>query len=129
MKGGEAEFALAVNMLPSKRALDREMGAFILGQLGTPKLPFREPSIPALQELLLRDPAANVRASAAASLGHLRASGAIDTLVAASTDADPDVRACIASALARFPRSKKARSCLDRLANDADEKVRYWAAD
>jgi len=129
LKGGDSEFELARGLLRAAKRHDRELGAFILGQLGTPSLPYREQSIPLLNEVLKIDSAACVRASAAAALGHLRAIEVVESLIAAATDRSPEVRAGVASALARFPRSKKTIACLDKLSRDSDEKVRYWAED
>lgn len=127
IKGGAPEFQLACSMLDSSAQRDREIGAFILGQLGTPKLPYKEKSVPLLERILTTDRSASVRAAAAAALGHLRARESIDVLVRAAGDRSRDVRSCVASALIRFPRSGKARMCLNRLSQDEDPIVRYWA--
>jgi len=129
LKGGEPEFELACSMLKSSTRLDRELGAFILGQLGTPVLPYKKESVPLLEHLLEADRAASVRAIAATALGHLRARESIDTLILAADDSSPDVRSSVASALIRFPKSSKARACLNRLSRDESPSVRYWAGE
>ena len=124
---GEVEtFDLAEKMIKSRRSLDRDLGAFLLGQLGTPRMPYKKRSVPLLIPLLT-DRSALVRESAASALGHLQAKEAIAALVAASDDPVADVRRGVASALISFPRNKAARLCLRKLANDIDEDVRYWA--
>jgi len=75
------------------------------------------------------DRAASVRAIAATALGHLRARESIDTLILAADDSSPDVRSSVASALIRFPKSSKARACLNRLSRDESPSVRYWAGE
>ena len=65
LKGGDIEFELASSMLNSKKHLDREIAAFILGQLGTPKLPYRKQSISLLDKALKADRISSVRSAAA----------------------------------------------------------------
>ena len=105
----------------------REIGAFVLGQLGTPKFPFRTKSIPILANLLSRDRSADVRAAAAASLGHLNANEAIDQLVRAAKDSNVVVRECVAFALGFLEPSEEVERVAHTLAKDKDKDVRGWA--
>ena len=69
-RGDADTFERLKGCIADSRPYVREMGAFTLGQLGTPERPFREESIPLLMELL-DDTDAEVRATAVSSFGHL----------------------------------------------------------
>lgn len=107
----------------------REIGVFILGQLGTPSYPYKDASTDPIAERLVEDKSKTVRASAAAALGHLGASDKLEILVSAATDESPNVRACAAFALTRTKRRPKAREALRALRRDDDAEVRCWTND
>jgi len=88
----------AMRLAKSKKRREREIAAFILGQLGTPKLPFKARSVPTLIELCA-DGAHEVRAAALAALGHLQAIEADATIKRARRDANEDVRSMASFAL------------------------------
>lgn len=117
----------AINLCSSRLSVHREIGAFVLGQLGTPKMPFRNASIPILVKLLLTDKAVSVRAAAAAALGHLRASKAKIELMRSSSDSNDSVRTTVAYALGSIRRDKDVLRALQNLAKDPHEDVRSWA--
>lgn len=127
---GEVEsFEFAVSLLSDRRAYMREIGVFILGQLGTPDYPYKDASIDLIAERLSLDKSQMVRASAAAALGHLKASSKLDILIYAASDESANVRACAAFALTRMKRRPKAREALCALRNDENPEVRCWAND
>lgn len=79
VRGGVEVFEHAAQLATSTKKEDREISAFILGQLGTPKRPFRIASLPILKKLCM-DKSSAVREAALASLGHLDAVEAIDLI-------------------------------------------------
>lgn len=84
-------FYHGVELASSKKRSDREVAAFLLGQLGTPHQPFRAESIPVLEKLC-SDHAYEVRLAAVAALGHLKAVEAASTLKRAKRDSHQQVR-------------------------------------
>lgn len=106
----------------------REIAAFVLGQLGTPKCPYANESFPILATLA-DDPYFEVRCAATAALGSLASLGhppppAIgDRIVKASTDDASDVRAAAAFSLGCIE-STYALKALRKLSVDTDSGVR-----
>ncbi len=126
-RSGSDVYQWAIDKVTSERIASREIAAFILGQLGTPELPFRATSIPALMRLA-SDNDTEVRSAAIAGLGHLRADEAVDIIIAASQDSSNLVRGCAVAALGHLTSSAAVISALrDRLRDD-DATVREWAA-
>jgi HEAT repeat protein len=125
-RGAQIAFDEAKSLISSKRAIDREIGAFLLGQIGIPMRLYKEESSPLLIGLL-SDKSAIVRAAAASSLGHLLASDAVLDLINAGYDSVPKVRSAVAFALSKFPSNEHAERCLLRLSEDEDSDVRLWA--
>ncbi|MFK5976348.1 MAG: hypothetical protein QM493_07565 [Sulfurovum sp.] len=66
----QQSFDIARRMLLSKKYYKREIGAYILGQLGTPHMPYAEKSLPLLYKLL-NDKSKQVISTSIASIGHL----------------------------------------------------------
>lgn len=84
-------FDHAVTLIDSEIAPDREIGAFLLGQIGTPDRPLRAESIPLL-EGLCNDADPEVRSTALASLSHLSARESQRVIRSALSDPHPVVR-------------------------------------
>ena len=99
LRGGKDVFDFARQLLSNKRAPSREVAAFLLGQLGTPKRPFRTESTKLLIDLLKSETDVQVIAAAIASLGQLRAINAVQQLISYANDRSPAVRASIAFAI------------------------------
>jgi HEAT repeat protein len=121
-------------LLSSEQDYIREVAAFGLGQLGTPEKPFRAVSSELLVDLLSRDESADVRAAAAAALGHLFVDESLPeasarALSTAAADSDARVRACVAFALSAHRDSPVAARVLRDLEHDEDADVRMWAVD
>ncbi len=127
-KRGEREaFERGVELTRDERVFVRENAAFLLGQLGySDGYPFRDESAPILEDLLNRDPSADVRASAVAALGHLGAKPALDSLARAADDADPAIRANVAFALCGIE-TPGVGPLIGKLRNDRDAEVTDWA--
>jgi len=118
----EAMIVLGAEPAPS----DRQLAAFVLGQLG-----YGQPSYPAEQEAALRalaeheqDP--EVLAAIACAFGHLGHPHGIDWLLARAGDPEADVREAVAFALGGRP-GDDVLQALIALSGDAEDDVRDWA--
>ena len=72
IRGGNAAWAAAKKLCESRKPADRIMGLFVLGQLGTPRLPYKRKTLDLIDTLLSRRQPALVVAQALYSVGHLR---------------------------------------------------------
>lgn len=108
----------------------REICAFVLGQLGLPKMPFKEISLPILASLLA-DEQPEVRAAAAAGIGHLCYCGMpnniVEALLNAAEDTNSDVRCTVAYSLGNAIKYKGAELKLMNLLNDPVNEVGEYA--
>lgn len=126
LRGDYRTFEYVVFLSKVQDASYRDVAAFTLGQLGTPNRPFRKQSIPILSDLLRYDPIPQVRAGAAAALGHLSALECVEYLNDASEDKDADVRTNVAFAFGAI-KGEKVIEPLIRLTHDDDSEVVSWA--
>lgn len=128
VRGGHEIFEKILPLIKDQKPEKREISAFILGQLGTPKMPFKEKSFPALV-LLAEDESPDVRSATAAAFGHLCYEGMpaeIEScLIKLCSDDDINVRACAAYALGNSSGSQEVRELLARLLKQQD--VREYA--
>jgi len=124
-RGGDEEFEAASLLCRSNAAVDREMGADILGQLGWAKRNFQDESVAQLISLLA-DPVDDVVASAAYALGHRQAAAAISGVLALTEHPNPRVRHGVTFGLLGLD-DDRAIAGLIRLSADVDEEVRNWA--
>jgi HEAT repeat protein len=92
LRGTREVFEHALSLAHSKSRRNREIAAFLLGQLGTPQMPYRGDSLPVLC-ILCSDRAPEVRAASIAALGHLRAVELADVVTKARRDSNQAVRA------------------------------------
>ena len=115
----------AVRLCESPEASDRCLGADVLGQLGTPRMPFRDESVVVLRPML-RDPDPSVIRCAAVALGHLQAKEALDDLIALRAHPDAEVRHAVAFSLMSHD-EPRAVAALVALSRDAEPMVRDWA--
>lgn len=109
--------------LENESADVRRYAAFTLGFFDDPKV------IEPLSRLFREDDATEVRCSSAEALGRLECAEAIDMLVEALAEPDPEVRRSVAYSLGLIgdPRAKDA---LGRIKDsDEDELVRFFAND
>lgn len=130
LRGSRFIYEQVIMLITDDRAYVREICAFILGQLGTPDMPYKDESYPLLLDLL-EDKERDVRMAAAAALGHISfANMPINVekaLILASKDKDENVRACVAYALGNSSGGVAAKFSLNQLKNDKDESVRSYA--
>lgn len=128
LRGEKVTFLNAIALCEDAQADLREIGAFLLGQLGTPTFPFAKESLPLLIKLFQHDGIAQVRATAAASLGHLRDAEVIPFFAQGIADPDDNVRQSIAFALGCFQGNVNIVRPLTFLLKDRNSDVRSWAA-
>lgn len=126
IRGAKDTFRKMEILARSESAVLKELCAFILGQLGTPKAPYKNESIPYLLALSA-DKSPNVRSAAIAALGHLRADDKQTIILKAAKDKSPKVRLAAAAALIHLKRSASSTKCLKQLCKDRNREVRSWA--
>lgn len=124
-RGSSCEFDAAKTLTESKDAIERVIGADILGQLGWGQKTFQEESVVILIPLL-SDEADDVIASAAFSLGHRKDSRGIPHLVKLIGHNNPWVRYGVVFGLIGFD-DEQAVNALIQLSRDSDYDVRNWA--
>lgn len=116
-------FRRIVPLTSNTNAYVREISAFVLGQLGTPVMPKRRQSYSYLIDLLA-DEDADVRAAAAAGIGHLSYKKmpviAEERLIALKDDESKNVRSSVAYALGNSSGKDKALKALKFLLKDFD---------
>ena len=123
-------FNRASQLLKSDRVATREVAAFLLGQLGTPRRPYKGESAGLLMQLLDSEKNTQVRAVAITSLGQLKATDTLDRIIAFSNDRSPSVRASVAFAIGyayaqRHPRMpSKFVNLVQKLSSDSSRVVR-----
>lgn len=129
-RGGREEFEAARRLKDSKAAVDREIGALVLGQLGWGQRTFLEESVDILLALL-RAPEPSVVAAAASALGHRSHPRAVHALAELATHTDAGVRLSTACALGHQLDDAAAEAvaveALMILCRDQDRDVRNWA--
>lgn len=125
-RGGQEEFDIGAEFARSADALDRVVGARILGELGWGKDTFLEESIEILIELLA-DSDEQVLSAALSCLGRRRATDAIPLVIPFVSHKNPDVRFGAVMALT-CQSDLAAIHGLIQLARDTDRDVRNWAA-
>lgn len=123
-RGGEQEFQMGKTLAESSLPEDREIGAFLLGQLGFGKT-FLDESIPILIGLL-EDENMEVVSGAAFALGHRKDPRAIPALISKASHNDPDVRWGVVFGLGGHD-DDRAIQTLIALCSDPDFDVRNWA--
>ena len=127
-------FQKAKKMTKSKKWEHREIGAYILGQLGTPKTPFIKQSLPILVNLF-DDKNEDVISSAISSVGHLLIDANLPydkklakKIIKFAKHKNPAIRVSVMFALASFEYTKDIKKCLKKvLKKDKNREVREWA--
>lgn len=127
MRGEIDTLHYCVQLLKGASAREREIAAFVLGQLGTPKLPYKSASIPLLEQCLMTDRSITVIATAIAALGHLRSTASIQLIISFARHNSSTVRESVAASLGHFLNNDAATKTLRRLSRDSNPSVRDWA--
>ncbi|HKV54514.1 MAG TPA: HEAT repeat domain-containing protein [Candidatus Binataceae bacterium] len=119
----ERTFAFACTLAQQKRGWQKEIAAFILGQLCPPNYPFKDKSIPVLNSLA-KDPEPAVRGAAIVGLGHLGAVESKELVLIALNDPDPGVVGCASYALWALGKTAADVDKVRAARNRFDEKAR-----
>lgn len=128
VRGSRAAYERSVTLLDHPRYEQREIGAFVLGQFGTPDCPYASETFGYIPRLF-EDIYVEVRAAAAqaagslAMLGHQPPPAIVHQLVEQSRSLEPRLRAEVAFALGMM-RDPAALPCLQAMTDDADPDVR-----
>jgi hypothetical protein len=72
LRGGAAVWALVKKLCKRRNVSDRVIGLFILGQLGTPRLPYQRESLALIDSMLRYERSPDVVEQALYATGHLR---------------------------------------------------------
>jgi HEAT repeat protein len=126
MRASNVAFDAANELISSSNSRLRDIGYFILGQIGKDR-PFKAQSVPLLIKGLASDESTEVRAQCATALGHLKADEAVHALVLAAKEKSPDIRASVAAAIGNLTPCPELCELLRVLLIDEDDDVREWA--
>ena len=96
---GDAETFEAARRLCGGGPAERALAADVLGQLGAPRLPFRDQSVGPLTALCEPHEHPDVVHAALCALGHLDDPRALDTFLGCKDHSDPEVRFAVAANL------------------------------
>ncbi|MEN8147242.1 MAG: HEAT repeat domain-containing protein [Campylobacterota bacterium] len=123
----------ALGLIKSNQANEREIGAYVLGQLGTPIMPFALETYPLLEELL-EDEDIEVLVTSISSIGHLatyqkpeNSNTIASKLIKLANHKNADVRSSVAMALASLQTTDEIRDTIKVLEADQDIEVIEWA--
>jgi HEAT repeat protein len=132
IRGGAAVLKRIEPLLEDERPHLRELASFILGQLGTPRLPFRKRRISALVRHLEAEREPEVIAAGLIALGHLRASEVVKGLLRFRRHRSSEVREAVAYLIGmtgnqRTGVSSQSGRTLRALKRDEERRVRSAA--
>lgn len=130
-RGGSLELAMGQRLVQSEEPADREIGADLLGQLGSTRAPaYLQETVDALLSLL-SDPDEQVLESVIMSLGHCRDRRAALPVSALANHESPLIRYAVVFALCAFALDglggETAVATLVTLTRDPDFDTRNWA--
>ena len=127
-------FDKAIKLLSSKKYYEREIGSYVLGQLGTPNMPFAKESMPFLYKLL-DDKSISVKSSAISSIGHLwslsdveKDEQIVDKIINFTNDRHISIQISSIMALSSLIGNKKAMRAIKKILNNSKiQEVKEWA--
>ncbi len=130
----EKSFNIAKIMLGSSKIYEREIGAYILGQLGTPNMPFVKDSLPLLYQLF-DDSSRQVVSVAISSVGHLwqyttpsKDNSIINKIINFTKHKSPNIRiSSIMTLSSVYNREDIVLVLRNIMANDINTDVQEWA--
>lgn len=126
VRGSHVAFDAALALCREQDESLRELGYFMLGQIGQDRL-FKEDSVPVLRAAYADETSTDLKAQCVAALGHLRADECADLMLDAARSDSADVRASAAAAIGFLRPSRELHDCLQLLVRDEDGDVRDWA--
>jgi HEAT repeat protein len=130
----QKSFDIATEMLSSNKYYEREIGAYILGQLGTPKMPYIKESLPLLDKIL-NDKSKQVVSTAISSIGHLwshtkvyKNEDMINKIIKFTHNKSSNIRISAVMALSSVNNIDDIETIIRNIIiNDQNEEVREWA--
>ncbi len=125
-RGSAEVFDRAAQLCQSFCAVERRVGADILGQLGFFECAFTRARLNVLLKMLRQERDSEVVSSVLMALGHLREADAIRPVSRFCSHSDRDVRYAVVHALTGYD-DALAIDSLIALTNDEDSDVRDWA--
>jgi HEAT repeat protein len=127
LRGTREVLSAALELCGSPDPKRRDLGAVILGQLGSPERTFPEECCDALLDLVRHDPDPQVLRKAVFAFGHLGNRRCEPQLIALRSHPDQAVRHGVAFALCGATSSASVQALLE-LMEDPYERARDWAA-
>ena len=129
MRGERSTLVYCRSLIQSRLAADREIAAFILGQLGTPKLLFKKQSVSYLGDAIKAEHNKSALATMILSVGRLGTWKDYSIFGGLARDESPTVRGAVALAIgftgARLiQRPSRPLQVLKKLGNDRSRSVR-----
>jgi HEAT repeat protein len=127
MRGTQKGFGFSISLTKSIRFEDREIGAFILGQLAPPNFEFFDSTVGPLLSLFL-DPYYEVRAAAVGAFGFLAPArqneviNIVDKIILLGSDSEMKVRQALACTLGQI-HFESAKSYLEIMLEDENLEV------
>ena len=130
----QKSFDIAIEMLSSSIYYQREIGVYILGQLGTPKMPYAEKSLPFLYKML-NDRSKQVVATTISSIGHLwsytnidKEKDIINKIIKFTQHKSPNIRIASVMALSSLDNIQEIRHIIEKIiVYDKNTEVQEWA--
>ena len=124
-------FEIAQSLIHGKKAVERETGYLILGQLGTPKRPFRNKSVPLILRGLAAEKTTSVQCAISYAIGHLSPELTFHDEIAGGLIRYLDLgkkslRVAVAFAVSGVWTSKGWPILIRRLRSDTDLDVQDW---
>jgi HEAT repeat protein len=116
----------AEQLCASSVAKEREVGANILGQLGSPKRTFPDECFQVLSRMLLTEEDPGTLNAIAVAFGHLHDPRCIDLLIPLKTHPNEDVRYGVVHGLGWHNHPATIEAMIE-LSRDVDDDVRDWA--
>lgn len=129
LRGTEEVFNAAAGLCSKNKNSSRALGSDVLGQLGTPDRPFREPSLKLLWSTLESSKSPKVLNSALVAVGHLQEhtdTRRLGLLTKFAKHPNEAVRSGVVFALLSRSNQSSVRTLI-RLSKDPAEDVRNWA--
>ena len=116
----------AQKLCQSKNLKEKDIGIYILGQLGVPERTFPNECLHILLQLLETENNPNILCAIGIALGHLKDNRAVKSLAKFKNHPHSDVRYSVVSGLL-CQEDNTAIETLIELSSDQDENVRNWA--
>jgi len=125
-RGSREVLVAAQRLCASSEAAERELGANLLGQLGTPEQPFADERFDCLAKTIRSETDADVLQAIAVAFGHLNDPRCVELLLPLKAHPDDLVRWGVVHGIKGHSHPGAAEALIE-LCRDEDEEVRDWA--